>query len=52
MYDMKEQMRQRVKRIINSINDRERAQLVAKGREEGRSDVLKKLQSAQYASGI
>ncbi|XP_057315658.1 uncharacterized protein LOC130656758 [Hydractinia symbiolongicarpus] len=51
---LKEQMRQRFNRIVNSINEQERVQLVAKGRDEGRKEmqdeILKNVRPVQYAS--
>lgn len=38
---LKKQMRQRVKRILNNIDEKQRAELVARGRQEDKDEVLK-----------
>lgn len=47
---LKEQIRQRTKKAVKSINDNERAELLAQGRQEAKDEIFKKLQSAQYVS--
>lgn len=38
---LKKQMRQRMKRILKNIDEKQRAELVARGRQEDKDEVLK-----------